>query len=131
MGYLTSITGQLDIDPPIKWGDIRNSPFLPSERGGDPDKEVMLVLEEHDTDTDEGALRVIEATGVVTRYESQGKYYDIQAHLQELVDAFPGYVFSSRFDCDGEDSGDLWRLKVVDGKATRFVPSVTWPIESE
>lgn len=36
MGYLTSITGQLDIDPPIKWGDIRNSPFLPSERGGRP-----------------------------------------------------------------------------------------------
>lgn len=27
----------------------------------------------------------------------------------------------------GEDFNDLWKLAVIDGKATRIVPVITWP----
>lgn len=131
MGYITSFDGELTIEPPIPWGEIKDSPFLPSnarERGG---RDVMFRIEQHDRETPEGTLTVRRAVALVSTWEEEAHGYDIVQHVQEAVDAYPGHEFLGRMDCEGERNGDMWRLKVVNRVATRIDAVITWPEGSE
>jgi len=130
MGYITYARGVIRIEPPVPWGQIKDSPFLPNDRGGDRGLDIHLVIETSERETDEGVLNVVVATGIEERHDEPRNYYIVD-QLQQLVDAFPDHSFVGRFDCEGEEAGDLWRLKVVNGKATRFEPTITWPADSE
>jgi uncharacterized protein DUF6205 len=131
MGYRTAAYGTIAITPPIPWGKIKDSPFRPNELGGSLDLDIHLMVVESVRETDEGTLTAREATGVEQRYEDDPRNYQIQEHLQQLIDAFPEHTFTGRLDMIGEDSGDMWRLKVVDRRAVRFDPHIVWPGASE
>jgi len=129
MGYTTYARGVIAIHPPIPWHRIKDSPFLPD--GGNDELDVKFVLSQEERDTSEGVLTVIEATGVEQRYEDDPRNYNIVVHLQRLIDAFPDHEFLGRFECEGEEAGDLWRVEIEGRKAMKVKPRIVWPDGSE
>lgn len=139
MSYETKITGEIMIHPPLAWKHVRESVFLPENviSGSTNEgigKNVTLRLEEIIEDTDEGRLIRVHAVAVEATYGGYSGYEGkLVEHLQELVDAFPEHEFRGRIDGFGEDrdAPDLWRVKVVNRKVTKFTPSIIWNYESE
>lgn len=135
MGYVTHADGEIAIVPPLTFDEFEDSPFLPenAERTGrSAGRDVKFRIETELVRTPEGLLSRQMAVAVVETWEDEPRNYNIVEHLQELVDRHgEGREFVGRFDMEGEDSSDIWRLKVVNGRATRFDPVVTWPEESE
>jgi hypothetical protein len=131
MGYVTHALGTITIEPPLRWAQIKDSPFLPAGPTASEALDVALVLEEEMTETEDGAQVVRRAVGVQQRYEDEPRNYNIVLHLQRLIDDFPGHEFTGRFTCEGEENGDLWRLEVHDRKATKVRPRIVWPDGSE
>lgn len=132
MGYYTRFTGAISIAPPVSWAKLRDgafTPFLPDDEGGG-DRSIQLVVRTEEVDTPDGILLRKEAIQVEPSTSESMKAYHIVEELQELVDAVgPGYTFTGRIDCSGEEAGDLWRLAVVDGNATKIEPRLVWPDE--
>lgn len=130
MGYNTRYTGAIGIEPPLTWAEIKDSPYLP-ETAEDTWPDVKLRVIEQTTETDEGTLTRRYADAIVPVTDESYKGYEIIATVQKIIDAHPGHTFSGRFDCEGEEAGDLWRLVVRDGRATKVEPQIIWPEGSE
>lgn len=130
MGYETNFTGEIEITPPIPWKYIRESVFLElNARTSRSGRNITFRLDERVIQTDDGTLIHKEAVALVpTWYNYAG---EIVAHVQEVVDAFPEHQFRGRIDAEGEEQGDVWRLKVVNRVAIKFTPELKWPAESE
>ena len=132
MGYVTHFTGEIAITPPIPWGDIKTSPFMPENaRGNRNGKDVMFRIEQVERDTPEGTLIARSAVALVSTWEDDARGYNIVDHVQEAVDAHPGHEFTGRLDCEGEEAGDLWRLEVHGRRAVKVTPRIVWPDGSE
>lgn len=130
MGYEARYTGSIEISPPLPWNLIKDHPVLPRYGSGYGNRDVRLVVETEQFDTDEGVLTKRRAVAVEPAMEDRFKGYDMQAHLQEVVDIAPGRTFTGRIDATGED-GSQWRFKVVDGTVQRFEPVLVWPEGAE
>lgn len=130
MGYNTRYTGAIGIEPPLTWAEIKDSPYLPETAEKNwPDVKLRVI--ETTTEIDEGTLTRRAADAIVPVTDEPYKGYEIIATVQKIIDAHPGHTFSGRFDCEGEEAPDLWRLVVRDGRATRVEPQITWPEGSE
>lgn len=133
MSYTTRFTGEIRIEPPLAWSDIKDSPFLPANarRRGSEGRDLMFRIESDERETGEGVLTVRRAVALVSTWDDEARGYDIVAHLQEVVDAHPTRTYHGRIDAEGTESADIWRLKVVARRATRFEPEIAWPEASE
>lgn len=133
MGYVTYARGEIAIVPPLKPREMDGSPFMPDNaREYRTPRDVMFRIEIEEIPTDDGILFKRHGVAVVSSWEDEPRNYNIVDHLQELVERHgDGHEFVGRFDMEGEESGDIWRLKVVNGRATRFDPIVTWPDGAE
>lgn len=130
MGYNTSVRGSIRIEPPLPWARIRDSEFLP-ERADERNLCIKFDVRVEDVETDDGTLTRRTAVAVVPIWEDPFKAYDIEDEIQRLVTwAGPDHEFVGRFDCEGEEATDLWRLHVVNGQAVRVEPRIVWPDES-
>jgi len=131
MGYYTRVTGEIRIDPPLPWAKIGGSKFLP-DKAWHAELCVKLRVDVEEVDTDEGTLTRRTATAVEPVTDESFKAYTLTEDLQKLVDwAGSEHRFVGRFSCEGEETGDLWRLHVVDGRAVEVRPTVTWPDEGD
>jgi hypothetical protein len=124
MGYGIKIRGQLVIDPPLPWAAVKNSAML---AGPNHQADLELIIAE--LPHGDGFVRV--ATGLHDPVGESFSRHTLEEDLQTFVDQHPGQSFSGRLEMEGEEAGDLWRLKVIDGKVRRFEPTLTWPAESE
>lgn len=130
MGYNTRYTGAIGIEPPLTWAQIKDSPYLPeSAEKNFPDVKLRVI--ETTTETEDGVLTRRVADAIVPVTDESYKGYGIVETVQKIIDAYPGHEFTGRFDCEGEEAPDLWRLVVRDGRATRVEPQITWPEGSE
>jgi hypothetical protein len=128
MGYYTSVTGQIDISPPLTWNEIKDSPFLPESVARLEWRDVMLNVEVDINETDEGTLTRRYANAVVPSTDDSFKAYDIEDHLAELVRLHgDGRTFTGRLEGHGEETSDMWRLCIRDGKVAKDVPRIVWP----
>lgn len=63
--------------------------------------------------------------------EDTFKAYWIEKELRELVAEIlkinSATKFEGYFEIAGEESGDLWRLRVKDGKVETIKPKIVWP----
>jgi hypothetical protein len=128
MGYSTRYTGQIDITPPIPVEDVIDSGFA-SGTGvfGGLDKDIALKVSEVPVEGTPGAYRRL-AVALIPLIEGGYSGYHIVEHVQEVIDRWgEGRTFTGRLDCAGDESGDLWRLAVVDGRAVRIEPRIVWP----
>jgi hypothetical protein len=123
MGYNTSVTGEIRIEPPLTWREFKDSPFV-----GDS-KDVRLRVEAETVDTDDGPLMRKTAVALAPAWEDSYKAYNLVEHVQQAIDAFPGHTFTGRLECEGEENADLWRVTVRDGRAVRVEPRIVWPDE--
>lgn len=126
MGYYTTWSGKITIDPPIPWDLLEHSRYRDDAHGDDSDA-AIVVEETHDK-----AAGTFTRAGVAihNRWEDHSKSYDIMEDVQAIVDAFgEGRTFSGHIAAAGEEAGDLWRLCVVNGKAVRVSPDILWPGE--
>lgn len=131
MGYVTRFDGQITIDPPLAWAEIKDSPFLPEAAQGDDYKDVMFVFSQRQVDTEQGFLHVRVATALAPTWEDEMRGYSIVEHVQEVIDAYPDHEFGGRFDCFGEETGDLWRLEIHDRRAVKVQPRIVWPDDED
>ncbi len=131
MGYDTRYNGEIVIQPPLRWEEFYDSPFL-VRHGQAPERDLKLRMVEEPVNTPDGVMFCRTAVAVVPIYEDPYPGGEIIEHLQELVDAYGTmHSFVGRFDCDGADVGDLWRLLVQDGRAVAIRPTITWPDDAD
>lgn len=127
MGYYTRFDGKISIDPPLTWREVKDSPYLPeaAERSGTADVkfDVQVSIEE----TDDGTITRRWVDGVLPLTDGQYKGYHIIEAIEKIIKAYPEHTFSGRFDCEGEDQGDIWRLVVRNGRVERVEPKIVWP----
>ncbi|WP_435111643.1 DUF6205 family protein [Nocardiopsis synnemataformans] len=117
MGYGVTFDGEITVDPPLNWGQIRRSPAS---------DDLEMVQDEKKTDTEEGQTLVISCARLRPQIEADG--YRVELQLQALVDIFgAAHTFGGYIECWGEDQGDLTRLVVREGKVLRIKPTITWP----
>jgi hypothetical protein len=132
MSYDITLTGEIQIEPPLIWRDVQDSVFLEiNARHRKTGRQLRFVIEETSVETNEGTLIRKEAVALVPTWGNYGSPEMMKKHLQELVDAFPEQIYTGRIDAEGEESGDMWRLKVVNGVARVFRPDIVWEKESE
>lgn len=133
MGYTSRVTGDIRIDPPLPWSEIRNSPYLPGGTGFTRAC-VRFILDETTVDTDEGVLTKRSAIAIEACTSSH-KHYEMQDAVNEIVTQHEA-TFTGYFELTGED-GEQWRLAPVDRgdingvHIERFEPTITWPAEAE
>ncbi|MEV4227264.1 DUF6205 family protein [Streptomyces bobili] len=129
MGYYTSVTGEIRIEPPLTWAEIKSNPLLPETEGGRSEYDVRLRIDEETVETDEGQMIRKTCSALVPAWDDSFKAYHLIEHVQFMVDTFPGHTFSGRLDCEGEENGDLWRVVIRDGRAEKVTPRIVWPDE--
>lgn len=128
MGYYTRFSGAITITPPPPWSEIKGSPFAINGEFGMPDRDCKFRIDVEIVETDEGTLTRKQATAIVCTYDGNTTAHGIVEHLQELLTLHgEGRTFSGYIEAEGEESGDLWRLTVRDGQATKIKPSIVWP----
>lgn len=133
MGYYTTFRGEIHISPPAPWSALKDSKWTVGHGSGRnvDDNCIGIQLEEEVIPTDEGATIRRKGTRIIA-CEDEHRHYDMTKNLQAIVDELgPGYSYTGRFDAEGEETGDMWRLKVIGGKAVEFRPELIWPEESE
>ena len=131
MGYDTRFDGEIRIGPPLTWIEFRHTIWSPTSTAQPSDRyrDVKLRITEEIVETDEGSLTRRYADAAVPLTEERYRAYDIIKHVSELINTFPDHTFTGRFDCEGEDVGDMWRLVVKNGRAQKVVPHIVWPDE--
>jgi len=132
MSYEITLTGEIQIEPPLSWRDVQGSVFLEiNAQHSKTGRQLRFVIEETQVETNEGTLIRKEAVALVPTFSNYGSPETMQKHLQELVNAFPERIYTGRIDAEGEVNGDMWRLKVVNEVARVFRPEIVWEKESE
>ncbi|WP_331445814.1 DUF6205 family protein [Streptomyces xanthochromogenes] len=129
MGYYTTVSGEIRIEPPLKWVEFKDSPFYGTDKGSGRD--VRLAVTEETVDTDEGQTIRKTAGALEGSWEGGYKAYHLLEHVQEAIKAFPGHTFAGRLECEGEEAADVWRVVVRDGVAVKVQPRIVWPDEDE
>lgn len=125
MGYESHWTGEVRIEPPLSWAEIRSvrSPGL---------QDVKLELHEQTEDTPTGQIRTVTAVAVRPLVSGAFNGYSIQEELQALVDAHPSHEFTGAIEARPLDPGGTpWRYIVQARKAVRQEPLTVWPGEED
>ncbi|MFJ5151378.1 DUF6205 family protein [Streptomyces sp. NPDC088353] len=125
MGYASRWTGEVRIEPPLTWGEIKNSRQVP----GFQDTKLRLVEDIQDTDT--GQIRTVTADAVIPATSNLFNGYDIETELQAAIDAHPSHEFIGTIEARPEDPGGTpWRYVVEGRRVVRQEPVTAWPDEA-
>lgn len=125
MGYESHWTGQVRIEPPLTWGEIKSSDC---PRFND----LALRLDEDTEDTLTGQIRIVTAPAVAPLISGPFNGYDIETELQALIDAYPGHEFTGAIEARPLDPGGTpWRYAVQGRTVVRQEPRTVWPGERD
>lgn len=136
MGYITHLSGELTIQPPVTHGELRDQRSWLSFKQDDWSyRSLRLDTTEREVETDDGKLlsRTSSSVGVFDLGDGRHGPDDVTTDIAALVNAFPDHVFTGRIDYEGEENGDLARI-IVDfdvehtAHSVRIVrPEIRWP----
>jgi hypothetical protein len=125
VGYESHWTGEVRIEPPLTWSEIKNSRQSP----GFEDLKLRTIEQVEDTAT--GQVRTVTADAVVPMTAQAFNGYSIEAELQAAVDAHPGHEFAGAIEARPlEPGGTPWRYVVQERRVIRQEPKLTWSGES-
>ncbi|HZM83809.1 MAG TPA: DUF6205 family protein [Candidatus Limnocylindrales bacterium] len=130
MGSTVNINGEIRIDPPVPWLDIRHSEYVrqPDRKPWEYPHDLMLRVVEQPIDTAEGTLIRRWADAIVSAEHDEARAYHIEEEIDGIVrEVGRGRTFTGRFEMTCRDYMSQWRIKVVDGTAVRFDPEIVWP----
>jgi hypothetical protein len=131
MGYLSQVTGEVTITPPIPLGRLADSPYAQRPYA---DTNVVYEIKETEEETDEGTLTRRLVIAIVSRWTDEFKAYHLLEHLTEAVrhvnDA--GSACTGEIMRVGENPGDVERHEVAfDGTITTEKARLVWPDGTE
>lgn len=129
MGYITHVTGEFAINPPLSWPEFKDSPFTPHNITKPYEPSLILRVDEEPVDTDDGPLLRRTASALVMREIDEYRARGLLDEVQQAVDSFSGHTWTGRLECEGEENTDLWRVVVRDGRAVEVRPRIVWPDE--
>jgi len=125
MGYRTRVYGEIEIDPPVPWHVMRLNESLTKPDGLSC---VVVEVDEHQVETDEGTLVKRVGARISAFQEDRFKASTLIEDVQAVVDALGrDRRYIGRLECEGEDAYDLWRVEVRDGVATKTQAQIHWP----
>jgi hypothetical protein len=130
MGYYTRYVGGFDITPPLPWKDVRELGPIIARTHENPAidlGDLYLVFEECEEDIDDGTVITRTPYSIEPVTEEPYKGYSITQILERLVKTFPNHEFSGSLICYGEESGDISRVVVREGKVVHEGAKLTWP----
>lgn len=123
MGYYSRMKGSIQIDPPLNYQELKNNGQVI-----DGLRDVGIVVDKEKKPTPEGLLTVFNGTHIVPRSDDSGKVYDIQEEIPLLVDMFKDdHVFNGSIRVEGEEAGDIWRMRVKDNEIFCEKAKLLWP----
>lgn len=133
MSYYSRLNGSLTIAPPLRWGEYKDSPHLGDRAAAN---HLCLKLTDHTVreETEDGVMERRFADQVSYAFDrAENHVGDCLDELQALVDSHPEHQFLGEFEGEGNDFGDLWRLRVSPDtrKVERILPRITWPDGTE
>lgn len=130
MGYITRFDGEFVISPPLTWAEVRDSRFNPDALEKSR-LDVKVRVGESVVEDDEGVRITRTGVALMPAYADEMRGYNIVEHVQLFIAEHPGHQLVGRLDCAGQDTGDLWRLEIHDGRAVKVKPRIVWPDGSE
>ena len=125
MGYYSSLSGQIDIDPPLDARELRTCVWLR------PTANIHVEISETQVDTDDGVLTKKSGPTLVP-YGEHTKAYDLEENVSAFVAEYAGsHRCNGSITVEGEDAGDVWRIRVVNNVVVRETARVVWPDGTE
>jgi len=135
MGHHASLSGRIEITPPIPWREFATSPY---HRVGDGLRRhhgysLEFSIRVEQVETERGMSEYRDAVAIVPYDGDELRGDDILDILQAIADAHGrGRTFTGRIDARWPDwEFESRRYKIVDGRAREYSPTVAWPEESE
>ena len=124
MSYDIKISGMIKFQPPI-FGPIATTTLGPVQFDGARRSVFGLHA---------APSSVASAGAIVSSGQERPTEDEILEHVGALVSFLRGYtdgepVFTGYLECQGEETGDLWRVYVRNGQAVRVDPKIVWPDE--
>ncbi len=150
MGYVTHVSGEITIQPPITYRELQalgleqiNDNYASKdlyyrkkgERYSYGDVAVRVAMQAKPTE--EGLLTVVAGVAIVPAWEDAYKAYSIEEDVHFIATTLAKIspdverTYEGRLDGEGEDNDDIWRLKIVNGQAKTFKAQIVWDAESE
>ncbi|GII88233.1 hypothetical protein Ssi03_62230 [Sphaerisporangium siamense] len=128
MGYVSYLSGEITIDPPIPWSQLHGSRFVCTPARKEYERLVWLRLVEEPVETDEGTLIRRSAVAIRVSTADELRADGLLREVQEIVAAHgEGHTFTGRILVRGSESPDIWRVRIVDGRAVEERPTLVWP----
>jgi hypothetical protein len=127
----THIEGRIKVTPPIPWGKIKDSPYLKENaRVSYNYPDAVFDVTETVVHVEEGELTRREAVAIVPA-DGETSARTLISDVQAIIDAHPDHEFTGRFDCEGEENADIWRVIIRNRKAIDVYAQITWPQDCE
>lgn len=119
MGYESRWSGEVRIDPPLTWAEIKNSPVAFHD--------LKLRLDETVEDTATGQVRTVTAAAIAPLTTEAYNGYAIEDELAAFAETYSAtHTLAGRIQARGPDS-DQWAYSVDGPSVTRIEPTLTWP----
>ncbi|WP_329330782.1 hypothetical protein OIU81_03090 [Streptomyces sp. NBC_01454] len=118
MGYESRWSGEVRIDPPLTWAEIKNSPVA--------FQDLKLRLDETVEDTATGQVRTVTAAAIVPLTTEAYNGYEIEEELTAFAEVHSAtHTVAGRIQARSPD-GDLWAYSVDGPSVTRIEPATVW-----
>lgn len=129
MGYITHVTGEFAIEPPLTYSEFKDSKFAPDNITSSYTPSLVLRVSEQVVEKEDGVFLRRTATALVMREIDEYRERGLVDEVQSALDTFPGHTFTGRLECEGDENTDMWRVVVRDGRASKVEPRIVWPDE--
>lgn len=131
MGYYSSVTGKIRIEPPLTHAEISQNPdwFKEDAYGGveGVDGDISFEVTTGSRETGEGTLTFKQAHSIIPWTDDSSKYYTLSESVQKLVSTYPNHEYRGHLHIEGEDNDDIWRIYIRDGKVVEVRAELKWP----
>lgn len=132
MGLSIVVRGELRIDPPLKWSEIRKSRFLRTEEGGTEVTDLVLDVHAARQDTDEGMNTVITCDRAVPWNTSPHDPRNLLENVRGLRAENPGHTVTGELVLyDADFLGDVRRIVSDDVGVREEKARLVWPDGTE
>lgn len=116
MGYYSRLSGSIEFDPPLKWSEIKDSPYMmkPGDYNFGPC--VCLEVAEREVETEYGTAIFKVGTGLIPSFEDERKCYSLEDDLSKfaqthgLLNTTGTPQATGEIVRSGEESGDVERF---------------------
>lgn len=134
MGSFANITGRIEIEPPIPWGEFALSQYFRVFRDRNYPHSLLFEVEETTEDTDDGVLVRRKAIAIVPFDGDEMRGDDVGNVLGAIASSHGlGRTFTGRIEVWWPDHEfSTLRYKIVgSSRVVEYAPEVVWPPESE